>query len=481
MAVAPRRTKIVATLGPASSSPEVLAELAQLIDGARLNFSHGTHDVHAETARLVREAREEAGRPVALIADLQGPKLRIGKLSEPMSLERGDEIHVAGGDTPSDGCLPVSPAVISEVLKPGHEVLIDDGHVRLLVRDVERGRALCTVVVGGEVTSNKGVNVPGVPVPIPALTRKDTDDLEFALGLGVDYVALSFVRSAADVRDLRALITQHGSHAHVIAKIEKAEAIDALGDILEETDAVMVARGDLGVEIGPASVPLLQKRIILRGLERGKPVITATQMLESMVRAPTPTRAEVSDVANAVFDGTSAVMLSGETAIGHDPVAAVATMARIARRAEQDFDYHGWGRSLGRQLTNEAGDAQGHDRITAAVSAAGYRAALDAEVSAIIACTNSGTTARAISRFRPTMPILAATPSIGTARQLSVAWGITPMLSDRHGTTDEIVWFAVEAAVQRGMVRHGDVLAVLVGSPSDLDPATDTLRLVRVR
>jgi pyruvate kinase len=213
----------------------------------------------------------------------------------------------------------------------------------------------------------------------------------------------------------------------------------------------------------------------------GRPVITATQMLESMVRAPTPTRAEVSDVANAVFDGTSAMMLSAETAIGHDPVAAVCTMARIALRAEQDFDYLGWGRNLGRQLTSEASEAQGQDRITAAVSAAGWRAALDAEVAAIIACTNSGTTARAISRFRPTMPIIAATPSIGTARQLSVAWGITPMLTDRHGTTDEIVWFAVQAAVQSGMVLPGDVLAVLVGSPSDLDPATDTLRLVRVR
>jgi pyruvate kinase len=213
----------------------------------------------------------------------------------------------------------------------------------------------------------------------------------------------------------------------------------------------------------------------------GRPVITATQMLESMVRAPTPTRAEVSDVANAVFDGTSALMLSGETAIGHDPVNAVRTMARIASRAEQDFDYHGWGRNLGRQQTGAVGGASGHDRITAAVSAAGWRAALDADVAAIIACTNSGASARAISRFRPTVPILAVTPSLSTARQLSVAWGITPVLADRHGTTDEIVWFAVKAAAEQGVVRAGELVVVLVGSPSDPDPATDTLRLVRVR
>jgi pyruvate kinase len=295
----------------------------------------------------------------------------------------------------------------------------------------------------------------------------------------VDAVAVSFVRSAGDVDRARDAITT--GNPMVFAKIETQEAVDAIAEVIAVADGVMVARGDLGIRCALEDVPHYQKQIIRTGVAYGRPVITATQMLESMVRAPTPTRAEVSDVANAVFDGTSAVMLSGETAIGHDPVAAVRTMARIARRAEQDFDFHGWGRSLGRQLTTEASEAQGHDRITAAVSAAAWRAALDAEAAAIIACTNSGWTARAISRFRPTMPIVAATPSVGTARQLSVAWGITPMVTDRHGTTDEIVWFAVEAAVRSGVVRSGDVVAVLVGSPDDVDPATDTLRLVRVR
>src|SRR5438105_9923483 len=323
----PRRTKIIATLGPASSSREQLLMLVRAgMDCARLNFSHGGHDAHAELIRFLRDVQEEERRPLAVIADLQGPKLRLGSLGAPVMLARGDEVGVVAGETATDGDLPVSPAVIGEVLRPGSEILIDDGHVRLRVEAVEHGRARCAVVVGGTVSAHKGVNLPGVPIPIPSLTRKDIDDLEFALELGVDFVALSFVRSAADVHDLKKLIEEHGSKAHVIAKIEKAEAIEALDDVLAETDAAMVARGDLGVEIGPALVPLLQKKIILRCLERGKPVITATQMLESMIHHPTPTRAEASDVANAILDGTSALMLSGETAVGEYPVEAVAYM-----------------------------------------------------------------------------------------------------------------------------------------------------------
>src|SRR5438034_4276157 len=244
------------------------------MDGARLNLSHGTHDEHRERAQLVRATEAQLGRPIALIADLQGPKLRIGDLDGPVTLSRGEDVIVLGGERSVDGELPVSPSVIGEVLQPGHEVLIDDGLVRLRVEDIEGGRARCAVISGGVVTSHKGVNLPGVPIPIPSLTRKDMDDLDLALELGVDFIALSFVRSAADVRDLRALIEQAGSHARVIAKIEKSEAVDALDAILDETDSVMVARGDLGVEIGVALVPLLQKRIIFAALERGKTVIT---------------------------------------------------------------------------------------------------------------------------------------------------------------------------------------------------------------
>ena len=331
-----RRTKIVATLGPSSDSRERLRALIEAgVDAVRFNLSHRTHAGHSERAWLVRD-RGRVGRPVALIGDLQGPKLRIGELDEPVVLHTGDEIIVCAEEAANNGELPIAPAVIGDVLHPGHEVLIDDGLVRLRVGDVEGGRATCAVVVGGLVSSHKGVNLPGVPVPIPSLTRKDLADLEWAVETGVDFVALSFIRSPADVRDLRALLEQAGSHAHVIAKIEKSEAVDVLDDILAETDAVMVARGDLGVEIGPALVPLVQKRIIHKALEHGKPVITATQMLETMVHSPEPTRAEASDVANAILDGTSAVMLSGETAVGEYPVEAVAYMDRIARAVEPE-------------------------------------------------------------------------------------------------------------------------------------------------
>src|SRR5256714_6404269 len=316
-----RRTKIIATLGPATSTHERIATLATAgMDCARLNFSDGTHEQDAEAVQLVRAVQEEVGRPVAIMADLQGPKLRLGNLPEAVVLERGDHIDVIPGDAAGNGELPVSPSVIAEVLQPGHEILIDDGLVRLHVESVQEGRAHCAVIEGGRVTSHKGVNLPGVPIPIPALTRKDLDDLELALEHEADFIALSFVRSAADVRDLRGLIDQAGSHAGVVAKVEKAEAVEALDAIVAESDALMVARGDLGVEIGPASVPLLQKRIITPALDNRKPVITATQMPQAMVHQAEPTRAEASDVANAVLDGTSALMLSQETAIGEYPL-----------------------------------------------------------------------------------------------------------------------------------------------------------------
>src|SRR5580765_4439282 len=340
--VTPRRTKIVATIGPACSTVEKVRELVEAgMDAARLNLSHGAHEDHAARAKLVRDVQEEIGRPLALIGDLQGPKFRVGGLDEPLDLVQGTDVIVVTGDDGAarNGELPIAPAAIGEVLRQGHEVLIADGMIRLRVDEVESGRARCEVVVGGTVTSHKGVNLPGVPIPIPSLTRKDLADLEFALKLGCDFTALSFVRSAADVRDLKALIEQEKSTAHVIAKIEKSEAVDALDDVLAEADAVMVARGDLGVEIGPALVPLIQKRIILRSLESGKPVITATQMLESMIHNAEPTRAEASDVANAVLDGSSALMLSGETAVGDHPIQAVQTMDRIARAVEPSLGY----------------------------------------------------------------------------------------------------------------------------------------------
>jgi pyruvate kinase len=464
---APRRTKIVATIGPASASPEMLRELiAAGMDAARLNLSHGTHEDHAQRAALIRDAQEEAGRPIAIIGDLQGPKIRVGDLDSPMTLERGAEVVVVANGSTQNGELPVAPAVIGDVLHPGHEVLIDDGLVRLRVEEVEPGRARCGVVVGGLVSSHKGVNLPGVPLPIPSLTRKDIEDLEFALELGVDYVALSFVRSAADVHDLKALIEHAGSHAHVIAKIEKAEAIDALDAILAETDAVMVARGDLGVEIGPAMVPLLQKRIILRSLERGKPVITATQMLESMIHHPEPTRAEASDVANAILDGTSAVMLSGETAVGEYPLEAVSTMDRIARAVEPSLGYR-----------HQIPEATEDPTIGNAMSNAACDIAEALGARAMLVPTFTGKTASAVARLRPRRPIVALTHQAWALRQMALEWGVTPIEIPETRDVEELWERSIIAARESDLVHEGDTVVITAGTAVNIPGSTNVIKV----
>ena len=462
-----RRTKIVATLGPASATSDRLREMvAAGVDAVRLNLSHGKHEEHAERAWLVREIAAEVGRPIALIADLQGPKLRIGELAAPVVLAKGERIVVCAEDAAVDGELPVAPAVISEVLSPGHDVLIDDGLVRLRVEEVSGGRAQCAVIVGGPVSSHKGVNLPGVPLPIPSITRKDAADLDFALRTGVDFIALSFVRSADDVRDLRILIEQSGSHAHVIAKIEKAEAIDVLDDVLAETDAVMVARGDLGVEIGAAVVPLLQKRIIAAALERGKPVITATQMLESMVHSPEPTRAEASDVANAVLDGTSAVMLSGETAVGDYPVEAVAYMDRIARAVEPSMDYR-----------HELPEAAENPTIGGAMSNAACDLAEALRAAAILVPTFTGRTANAVARLRPRRPIIALTHMDWAMRQLALEWGVTPLLISERPNVEDLWRTSIDAAREAGLVQTGDRVVITAGTAVNIAGSTNVIKV----
>jgi pyruvate kinase len=466
-AATPRRTKIIATIGPASAAPEQLADLSRAgMDGARLNLSHGTHDEHRERARLVRATEAELGRPIALIADLQGPKLRIGELDGPVTLTRGDEIIVAGGERFDDGELPVSPAVISEVLQPGHEVLIDDGLVRLRVDAIELGRARCAVLSGGVVSSHKGVNLPGVPIPIPSLTRKDMDDLELALDIGVDFVALSFVRSAADVRDLKALIQQAGSHAHVIAKIEKAEAVDALDDILAEADVVMVARGDLGVEIGPALVPLLQKRIIIAALERGKTVITATQMLESMIHQAEPTRAEASDIANAILDGSSALMLSGETAVGDFPVESVTYMDRIARAVEPSLGYR-----------HQLPEASEEPTVAQATSNVACDLAEALRAAAILVPTYTGRTASVVARLRPRRPILGLTHHDYALRQMAIEWGVTPLLIPESSDVEDLWRHSLAAARESGLVEEGERVVITAGTAVNLPGTTDMIKV----
>ncbi|HET8528349.1 MAG TPA: pyruvate kinase [Gaiellaceae bacterium] len=462
-----RRTKIVATIGPSSETPDRLRALvAAGMNAARLNLSHGTHDEHAERVQRIREVEADTGRPIALIADLQGPKLRIGALDRPVQLERGEHVVVCPEEQCTDGELPIAPAVIGDVLKPGHDVLIDDGRVRLRVEGVEQTRARCQVVVGGRVTSHKGVNLPGVPIPIPSITRKDSADLQFALELGVDFVALSFVRSAADVRDLRSLIEQAGSHAHVIAKIEKSEAIDVLDDVLSETDAVMVARGDLGVEIGAASVPLLQKLIIHKALERGKPVITATQMLESMISSPEPTRAEASDVANAILDGTSAVMLSGETAVGEYAVEAVGYMDRIARAVEPSMDYR-----------HEIPAAAQNPTIGGAMSNAACDVAEALRAAAILVPTFSGATASAVARLRPRRPIVALTHVDWAQRQMALEWGVTPVHIPEAPDVEELWDVSVSAAREAGLVEAGDRVVITAGTAVNIPGSTNVIKV----
>jgi pyruvate kinase len=466
--VSPRRTKIVATIGPASSTPELVGALVDAgMDAARLNLSHGTHDDHAGRAALVREAEREAGRPIAIIGDLQGPKFRVGDLDAPIVLRPGEDVTVvATEDGVRHGELPIAPAAIGEVWRPGHEVLVDDGMVRLRVEEVDGGRARCGVVVGGAVTSHKGVNLPGVPIPIPSLTRKDLKDLEFALELGCDFIALSFVRSAADVRDLRALLDQGGSTAHTIAKVEKAEAVDALDDVLGEADAVMVARGDLGVEIGPALVPLVQKRIILKALERGKPVITATQMLESMIHHPEPTRAEASDVANAILDGTSAVMLSGETAVGEYPVQSVQTMDRIARAVEPSLGYR-----------HEIPDATEQPTIGNAMSNAACDLAEALGAAAMLVPTFTGRTASAVARLRPRRPIVALTHKLWSVHQMAIEWGVTPLAIPECRDVEELWDRSVEAAKEAAIVVSGDTVVITAGTAVNIPGSTNVIKV----
>jgi pyruvate kinase len=479
-----RRTKIVATIGPGSDAPDVLRGVFEAgADVARIGLAHGPVEASLDRLARVRAAAEDVRRPVGVLVDLPGPKVRAAAFPEEgVELVRGAAVRVVesqDGDRSTGDCIAIVQPGAVDALVAGDRVALGDGGVSLLVEDGDGEGVRAVVASGGVVRGRPGVALPDDRIDLRSPTEHDLEMLGAMLEAGVDAVAVSFVQTADDIAAVRLAVGQDGPM--IVAKIETGPAVVNLDDILYVADAVMVARGDLGVRLPLEDVPHIQKKIIRMGVSHGKPVITATQMLESMVTAPTPTRAEVTDVANAVFDGTSAVMLSAETAIGRDPVAAVSAMARITRRAEREFDYVGWGRRLGEEQMVGLHDAPTTTRITSAITAAAWRASLDAELAAIIACTSSGRTARMISRFRPTCPILALTPSDRTARQLAMAWGIRPMVMDTHGTTDAIVWHAVEAAVRIELVRPGDVVGVLVGSPTDFEPTTDVLRIVRVR
>jgi pyruvate kinase len=463
-----RRTKIVCTLGPSTDPPGRLTDLATIgLDVARLNFSHGTLDAHLARLRAVEAAREATGKPIAILADLQGPKLRVGVLPEPVTLGADETVYLAGAGAGREGDLELGFELdMATYLRRGRPVMINDGLVRLRVEEVEGSRARCRVEVGGVVSSQKGVNLPGTYLPIPSITDQDRQNLAFAVEHDVDFVALSFVRRAEDVEELRQLIKGHGGRQRIVAKIEKPEAVEQLDAIVAVTDGLMVARGDLGVEMGAAQVPLAQKRIIRLGREAGKPVITATQMLESMVSSPEPTRAEASDVANAVLDGTSAVMLSAETAVGQYPVEAVSTLVRIALAVEPSFDYHEGGYRRAHGSSRAISDVVGH---------AACDMAEVLEVEAIVVPTVTGESAREVSKHRPRRPVIACTPTVGVQQQLMLDWAVVPLRLNSQDSVEDLWRGCMEAVLESGIANPGDRIVITSGTNVNRPGATNTI------
>src|SRR5580658_94757 len=467
-----RRTKIIATLGPASSTPEVLARLFQAgADVFRLNFSHGTHEDHAKRFAMIRDLEQRFDRPIGILADVQGPKLRVGRFAGGRAhLQTGRPFRLDLNATPGDSNrvnLP-HPEII-EAASIGMTLLIDDGKLRLRVVHKRPDALETEVVVGGPISDHKGVNVPDVVLPIPALTEKDRDDLEFAVTHGANYIGLSFVQRPQDVAEAKELI---GGRAWTMVKLEKPRALDNLDAILELTDAVMVARGDLGVELPPEEVPLAQKRIVRLARQLGKPVVVATQMLESMITAPAPTRAEASDVATAVFDGADAVMLSGETAAGQYPFEAVNMMDRIVARVEQDA---GW-----RSMIDSSRPAPEHSAAGAIASAAS-QVVHTIGARAIVAFTASGSTALRVARERPDSPVIGLTPLLDTARRMAVVWGVHAVVVPEVHSMGEAVSRAARVALTEGFAAHGEEVVVTAGVPFGQAGTTNALRVVTVK
>ncbi len=480
------RTKIVATIGPASDSSEVIGELIDAgTDVMRLNLSHGALDGHLEVLARIREVAAERGRHVAVLADLPGPKIRAGAFPDGGTrLVAGGHVQLASGNGPSDDRrINVAYPTLLEDLVVGARVQLGDGAIAMRVLAIGNEFATAQLETGGEANGRPGVHLSSDNLRLPSPTAHDLVLAEAVAAAGVEFVAVSFVRSPGDIEQVRGIV---GDRAQVVAKMETRASVEFLHEIVSAADVVMVARGDLGIDCPIEDVPHLQKRIVRHCVEAGVPVITATQMLESMITAPSPTRAEVSDVANAVFDGTDAVMLSGETAIGHDPAAVVRTMASVAKRAEAEASYRQWADRLGRvQHLAHHEEMSSIDPITAALTHAASQAAMDAEVSAILCCTRSGRTARAMARFRPAAVMVGLSPHPQVVRAMSLSWGVTPLEVDLYGSTDEMVWFAVETALQAGLIESGDRVLVLAGAPDPnrerpADAATDVLRIVSV-
>lgn len=471
-----RKTRIVCTLGPSSNTYETVKALALAgMNVARFNFSHGTQESHLETFRVVSRVRSELHMPIATLLDTKGPEIRLKTFANgPVILKEGGLFTLTTREVPGDeSIVSITHMNLPQDLGQQTRILIDDGLVELHVESKTDTDIITRVVSGGQISDRKGVNVPGVRFSMPYISEKDKDDVLFGIRSGFDYIAASFVRGAEDVQALRQLLDENGGeHVRIIAKIENADGVAHIEEIIEASDAVMIARGDMGVEIPFEEIPIIQKRMIKAASMAGRQVITATQMLESMVHNPRPTRAEITDVANAIYDGTSATMLSGETASGKYPVEAVKTMARIAERAENDIDY--------RKRFLERSMAESSETITDAISHATCLIALNMHAAAIVTVTKSGTTAKMISRFRPNMPIIACTPDASTYRQLSLSWGVTPVLIGEERITDVLFEHAVDASVDTGIISKGDLVVLTAGVPLSISGTTNLIKVVHV-
>lgn len=468
------RTKIVCTVGPASRLPETLRKLAGAgMNVARLNFSHGTREEHGTVIDDLRRIGEEAGRSLAVLQDLAGPKVRIGPIANgPVDLEPGAAFVLTARDVPGDSReVSLTYKGLPDDVGPGDTLLLSDGQLELAVEESGGGEIRCRVVTGGPLSSHKGINLPTRSIRAPILSEKDKADLEFGLDRGVDFVALSFVRSPEDVAKARRVMEERGMHAPIIAKFEKHEAIERMDEIVAAVDGVMVARGDLGVEIPIERVPRVQKDLIAAANRAGKPVITATQMLRSMVESPRPTRAEVTDVANAILDGSDAVMLSEETAVGRDPAGAVAMMAKIAAETEKSFPYRAWAARYadGGVVSVEEAVAQSACEMAERIGAA-----------AIVTWTRSGSTARLVAKYRPRQTVLAVTPDAETFRRLALVWGVVPALVSGGG--EELDWRAesVRVARESELVRPGETLVVIAGLPLHVPGTTNLVHVASV-
>jgi pyruvate kinase len=466
-----RRTKIIATIGPASAAPGILEDIiAAGMDVARLNFSHGTHREHRTLMRRIREAARRQGRTVAILQDLAGPKIRVGTVSEPgIILEPGRPFTLTSRkEIGKEGSVSVTYTDLAKEVQKGDRLMLADGLMELVVEETDGTDITCKVITGGLLTSHKGINLPSGTIRAPAFTAQDRRDLLFGLEAGVDYVALSFVKSADEIREVRQLIAERGKQTPIVAKIERHEALEAIAPIVAETDAIMVARGDLGVEIPLEDVPMVQKRLIHLANTAGKPVITATQMLRSMVDSPRPTRAEATDVVNAILDGADAVMLSEETASGRYPVEAVRFMNRLALMAEGSFPHDSFLKKTPRQ------------DIPDSVAHASCILADHLNARAIVAHTQSGLTARNISRFRPRQPIVALTPNRETLRRLALVWGCLPIGIRAARGTDNMIELAARAALASGAVAPGDLVVMTVGHPVTGAGTTNMLRVKKL-